>query len=125
MYLEHRLPGGFKAASEARQVLAQLHSKIPEDTLHSVIMLVNELVTNAVRHGMIGREDQVSLAVDVNPERVRIEVSNPGHTAKVLPRQPSMDEGSGWGLHIVESVSDRWGFEQEDGTLVWFEIALS
>lgn len=124
MRVEHRLRGGFKAASEARQMLSELKEHVPEDVLHSITLLVNELVTNAVRHGMIGRGEEVLLGIDVLSERLRVEVKNPGRGKQVLMREPSLDEGSGWGLQIVEMLSDRWGSDQQDGTLVWFEIDL-
>ncbi|MFP5298560.1 MAG: ATP-binding protein [Actinomycetota bacterium] len=125
MNLEHKLAGGFKAAFEARQMLAGLASHVPDDLLHTTTMLVNELVTNAVRHGMIGRGEEVTLAVDISGSRMRIEVRNPGSASEVKMRDPSLDEGSGWGLQIVETLSDRWGFEQDGGTTVWFELDLN
>lgn len=124
MHVEHKLAGGFKAASEARQILAGLAPHVPADALHTTTILVNELVTNAVRHGMIGRGGLVTLAVDLTQERLRVEVKNPGTTNEVKKRPPSLDEGSGWGLQIVEELSDRWGVEQDGGTVVWFELEL-
>jgi hypothetical protein len=30
-----------------------------------------------------------------------------------------------WGLHLLEREARRWGVRQNDGTLVWFELALT
>ena len=32
------------------------------------------------------------------------------------------DRPGGWGLALVESMSDRWGIERGDRTRVWFEL---
>jgi hypothetical protein len=40
------------------------------------------------------------------------------HRAEALP-DPA---GSGWGLALVDRLSDRWGVSREDSTCVWFEI---
>jgi hypothetical protein len=35
---------------------------------------------------------------------------------------PRSDLRGGWGLPIVETISDRWGVEQNSHACVWFEI---
>jgi len=37
--------------------------------------------------------------------------------------KPKTDVG-GWGLHLVESLSDRWGVH-DGSTHVWFELGAS
>jgi hypothetical protein len=44
----------------------------------------------------------------------------PGFQAR--PRRPDDDPGSGWGLFLVEQLSDRWGVELNGATQVWFEL---
>lgn len=97
---------------------------MPTDAFDSIVLLVNELVTNAVRHGMVGTSGEITITVETSHSMVRVEVVDSGKGAQVAPRPPSIDEGSGWGLHMVERLSDRWGFEQNATTCVWFEMDL-
>lgn len=116
--------GGFKGAAEARRSLGELAGLVPPDVFENAVFLVNELVTNAIRHGMIGAAGEIDISVDATPERLRVEVINAGRGALVQQRTPDMGEGSGWGLHLVESLSNRWGSSDDGRTLVWFEIDL-
>ena len=41
------------------------------------------------------------------------------------PRQAEATKPGGWGLFLVEKLSDRWGVARNQLTRVWFEIDLS
>ena len=84
-----------------------------------VELLTSELVTNAIRHG----RTEMLVTVDVDEERVRVEVAdrNPARPQLRVP-----DERGGRGLHLVDELSDRWGVHGgRPGKTVWFEIADS
>jgi hypothetical protein len=40
----------------------------------------------------------------------------------VADKPTDPDRSSGWGLHLVETLADRWGIERQAGTRVWFEL---
>lgn len=84
-----------------------------------VILVVAELVANAVAHG----GGPLELVLDASAGRLRIEVSD-GAPLLPAPRpshHPSLPGGHG--LFIVERVTDRWGVEQYDGgKTVWAEV---
>ena len=52
------------------------------------------------------------------PGGIRVEVSDlgPGIDADVA------EVSTGWGLRLVELLSDRWGIEDAAGGKVWFEV---
>jgi anti-sigma regulatory factor (Ser/Thr protein kinase) len=106
----------------ARQALRRLARQVPEPVLEDVRLLVSELVTNSVRHAGLGPEATIGLRVDVLPDRVRVEVSDPGPGFERDLEGPSIYQDSGWGLYLVEQVATRWGVDLDDTTLVWFEI---
>jgi anti-sigma regulatory factor (Ser/Thr protein kinase) len=81
-------------------------------------LMVSELVTNALVHGT----GAISLRIDVEPDVVRIEVSDEGEFA-VAP-SPTPGAHGGWGLRIVEQLADEWGV-QEGSTKVWFQLGRS
>jgi anti-sigma regulatory factor (Ser/Thr protein kinase) len=120
--LDVSLPGGFRAAAEARLHLEDLSSELPPEVLEDLRLLVNELVTNSVRHARVSRQDQIRLIVELDSKCVRVEVVDQGPGFEVISPTPSISQASGWGLYLVEQLADRWGVETRDGTVVWFEI---
>jgi anti-sigma regulatory factor (Ser/Thr protein kinase) len=95
------------------------------DTFGTLRLLVSELVTNSVRHGGGEQPHEIRLAVSASRERIRVEVADAGSGFKARPRRDGQDEGSGWGLHLVETLSDRWGSERNGRVCVWFELVDS
>lgn len=109
--------GGPAAAGRARRELGQLQAELDGPVLDSVRLLVTELVTNAIRHA---RAPTVELSVHLGSACVWVEVANAGGD---FPASPRSDQDSGWGLFLVDRLSDRWGVEDDPGRQrVWFEL---
>jgi anti-sigma regulatory factor (Ser/Thr protein kinase) len=75
-----------------------------------------------VRHACCGAEDALELEVSVTGQVIHVCVTDRGPGFEVAPRTPEDDPGSGWGLFLVEQLSDRWGVELNGFTQVWFEL---
>ncbi len=71
-------------------------------------------------HGRAGEDDEIELAMSWNADQVRLEVVDEGPGFQVPQHEP--DRPGGWGLALVETMSDRWGIERGDRTRVWFEL---
>ncbi len=111
-----------EAASQARAVINdELGPAVSGKVLEDATLLVSELVTNAVRHAPRAGSPEVELRLKVDPERVRVVVSDPGG-GFLAPRLPTAAESSGWGLYLVDRIADRWGVISTDRNEVWFEI---
>lgn len=90
----------------------------------TLLVLVSEIVTNAVRHSDGPREADISFrAAQAGERAVRIDVNDGGSGFEPIPRDPSIAD-RGWGLFLVERESRRWGVDASRGTRVWFEYAL-
>jgi serine/threonine-protein kinase RsbW len=112
-----------EAASQARAVVTdELGRAVSGKVVEDATLLVSELVTNAVRHAPQAGSPQVELRMKVEPERVRVVVSDPGGGFHAAPRLPTASESSGWGLYLVDRIADRWGVITKDRNEVWFEI---
>ena len=85
-------------------------------------LLVSELVTNAVRHVPAKDGDEISLVVEREGDRLRVEVADRGPGFAPQPRADTKDASSGWGLHILAKLAARWGVETDRGARVWFEL---
>ena len=114
-----------EAASRARRALEELDVPIPGPVKKDLELLVSEVVTNAVRHAGVSASDVIGLSVEVDRDRARVEVSDPGPGFQPTEATPTLFRESGWGLYLVGQLSDRWGVERTpQGTMVWLEIDL-
>lgn len=114
-----------EVALARRRMNEHLHLQgIDGEVADSAVLLVSELVTNAILHG----EPPVELRVAVAGPHVHVEVHD-ADTDSVL-HLPAMGERSrerlgGRGLGLVAALSSRWGLHtDETGKCVWFEIDL-
>jgi anti-sigma regulatory factor (Ser/Thr protein kinase) len=115
------LPGGLRAPQAARRAIEEhFAGAIERDLLASVELLTTELVSNAVRHGGAVEGSTVVLHVATAPDRLRIEVCDPGRGFD--PGVPTPYGEGGYGLFLVSEVSSRWGVSHDDGNCAWFEI---
>jgi anti-sigma regulatory factor (Ser/Thr protein kinase) len=118
--LSLRLSGGAEAATTARRALGRLRGDLDPSVMENMRLLVTELIANSVRHAS---EDQVGLKVLVTRPSVWIEVSDEGPGFEPEARVEGQDEGSGWGLFLVDRLAERWGVVRDAGqTRVWFEL---
>jgi len=117
-----RLPEGPHAVAAARRGIDPLESQVGQQMMQDMRLLVSELVTNSVRHSGHNGSTAVELEVSVTATRVLVRVTDSGPGFETSPRGPEDDPGSGWGLFLVEQISDRWGIEANGATQVWFEI---
>jgi len=119
-----RLASGPDAVCAARRGLDELEPEVGTARLNDMRLLVSELVTNSVRHARSAEGDELELEVSVTGELIHVRVTDHGPGFEASPRGPEDDPGSGWGLFLVEQLSDRWGVELNGRTQVWFEIQL-
>jgi anti-sigma regulatory factor (Ser/Thr protein kinase) len=83
-------------------------------------LAVSELMTNAITHGA----GDVNVTIRGTEDLVRMEVTDGGGgSGPVSPVEPGSSPGlGGWGLRIVEGLSESWGTRRDaKGTLVWVE----
>ena len=116
------LTAGLAAVAEARtQVRAIVGAwQVPVDA-YVAALLTSELVTNAVRHA---DSPAVTLVVSCSRGQIRVDVHD---TSSVLPEvaDAPADAESGWGLHLVASLSDEWGYYRTPaGKAVYFMLAF-
>ena len=112
-----------EVVATARHALDRLADLLPREKLEDVRLVVSELVANSVRHGGLSLNDQILLSVMVSEGSVRGRVCDPGPGFEKPPEpHPRPDLSGGWGLPIIERISDRWGVKRNNHVCVWFEI---
>ncbi len=113
------IPRDPQAPRLARRAVDGLGEAIDPDVRPDVVLLVSELISNSVKYGGTG---DLRLQIEApEPRRLRIEVVDQGSGFEPVARSRPKTEPGGWGLHLVETLADRWGVH-EGSTHVWFEI---
>ena len=115
------LPPEPSSATRAREVARQqLTGSYSADVLDAAVLVVTELVTNAILHA----RTRLRLTIEARPATVRIVVKD--STPSVLPQRMHLepDAVTGRGLALVEHLSTSWGVDVTgSGKVVWSEIA--
>ncbi len=116
----YELTTGSDAPRKGRVAIEKaLGERVERRIVELAKLVVSELITNVVLH-TDSKRVCVKLAVD---DRLRIEVRNRGRPFDPA-RAPAGGRG-GWGLPIVDELSDRWGVATGPEICVWSEIALA
>lgn len=84
-----------------------------------VVLLADELVSNALRHA--GGVSEIGISG--SPDRLRVEVIDPS-PALPVPARPASRQDHGRGLLLVQQLASAWGAEPQPsgGKAVWFEV---
>jgi PAS domain S-box-containing protein len=94
---------------------------VDPDVTGDVLVVVSELVTNAIRHGRA----PIRLAVRLTGKEIVVEVSDGEHRQPRV-RDFSTDAPSGRGLHMVDSFGAQWGVRPTGlGKSVWCAVPLT
>jgi serine/threonine-protein kinase RsbW len=117
------LPARASSATTARtEVTRGLAQRITTGALEDVRLLLTELITNALRHSNMKADDEIGVKAELSGGTVRIEVHDAGRDGPVEVRAPGALSG-GYGLFLVDRLTNRWGVDRLDGTTVWAELS--
>jgi anti-sigma regulatory factor (Ser/Thr protein kinase) len=121
--LSFTIPASPSASRDARRVVASAPNGLEDHLGRDGLLLLTELVNNAVIHGSRAPLHEISIDVLDWGTRVRVEVRDDGSGFSWCEPPSDPDRASGYGLVLVEAVADRWGIDTStDRTCVWFEL---
>ena len=128
MPIERRmtLPATAKSAGMARRRLRWLDDLLGVARAQDVRLAISELIANVIRHGEIGPDQDLVLDVRATPAILTVRLRQPtqARDGRLPQAAPAALPEGGWGLMIVERLTDRWGIEPGPPGEVWFEIDL-
>ena len=113
--LDTTLPRSTDSIATARRLVNEHSSTLTSQERRDAVLMVSELVTNAVVYGI----GTISLRINVQADALRIEVSD--HCNVALAPTPTPGADGGWGLAVVDQLAIDWGV-LEGRTTVWFTI---
>ena len=112
-----------ESAAAARRMLDPLGEHLRDDVVETAKLLVTEVVANSVVHGE--RTGPIRVQVDAELETLRVLVTDQGSAFEPAVALPTSGSSAGWGLFLVDTLSDRWGVRPSDRDVtVWFELDL-
>jgi anti-sigma regulatory factor (Ser/Thr protein kinase) len=115
------LPVEPESARRAREQLKPFRSALDDTSFVDLCLLVDELVVEAL-HGEESSEGPIELRAELDGDRVKVAVAE-GHGAYRLPSRRPEPGDPGFGLHLVQRLSERWGMRRERGkATVWLEL---
>jgi serine/threonine-protein kinase RsbW len=123
--IDVRLALDVQAPAAARSVVADsLGDLVVASVLDTAQLLVSELVTNSVRHSGAPAGAGVIVRVELTTDMVGLHVEDPGRGGAIAPHPPDSETGGGFGLNLVQTLSERWGVERvaQGGTRVWAQL---
>lgn len=116
---------------EVRDLIRRQEPPVSDDVLQSLLLILSELVTNAVRHAaVLSPEVGVEVSLAGGWLRVAVEDSHP-YRPKALEAEPLMGHTSGRGLLLVKAITDEAGgicdVEQtvSGGKVIWAALPLT
>jgi anti-sigma regulatory factor (Ser/Thr protein kinase) len=91
---------------------------VADGTCDAVVLMVSELVTNAVEHA----RSRVELVLAVDPTAVHVEVHD-GNASLPAIRHADTGAVNGRGMAIVDELAANWGVRPVGrGKTVWFDV---
>ncbi|MCU1590014.1 MAG: protein serine phosphatase with GAF(s) sensor(s) [Frankiales bacterium] len=113
-------PTGRSAAAARRTVESVLGEAELTDLLDEALLLVTELVTNAVVHA--GTDIELHLATSTGGLRVEVVDRSPGSLPVIRPAPAETREG-GRGVFLLDALATEWGTRHfGEGKSVWFQL---
>ncbi|MER5418280.1 ATP-binding protein [Streptosporangium roseum] len=101
--------------------------RLAPPALDDVLLLLSEVVTNAVAHSDSGRTAGGRVTVHLTHDLgvVHVEVTDDGSTTSTpAVHVPDADSDGGRGLWLVDLLATAWGSHHDDeaGRSVWFQV---
>ncbi|MFF5708937.1 ATP-binding protein [Streptomyces sp. NPDC012756] len=108
-----------RARRWARSRIARSGIGDDEPLAETLVLLISELVTNAVVHTGCPAVLRMLFAAEGG---VRVEVADTSDRPP-QPRHAQGDDTNGRGLELVDGLADRWGWQPEGaGKSIWCEL---
>lgn len=93
---------------------------VPQHVVDDARLVVTQLLGNALRHAKPNVDGCLVLTVEVQPDAVRLAVSDGGTTSLPTLLRPPEEAGSGRGLGILGTLTREWGvLDDVDGSTVF------
>ncbi len=117
------LPGTADSAGAARQLARQLLGD-GDPSVETVMLVVSELVTNAIVHTHSGAPGgTITVALCPGPAGTLVQVRDDGGTSEPCLATAGGEGEHGYGLLLVDTLAESWGtLPSPDGRITWCRV---
>jgi hypothetical protein len=116
------LPAEPGACREVRRHLVGMRERLPVTPFTDVLIVADELVTQAV---LAGPSPSATIVVEVEADESELSVAVEDSADSERPAAPAAIAQDRLGLVLVNELADRWGIERRGGTTrSWAAFAL-
>lgn len=110
-----------KSAPRVRAAISRLRPHAHASSFDDVVLLVSELVCDALATEPLPNDAVMTLEADVLDGSTWVMARFDGLALPLSADKPKPME-SGWGVYLVQTLASRWGAgRSSDSTYVWFE----
>ena len=111
-----------ESAGRARRCLTTFRSSLDETSFVDLCLLVDELIVEAIRAGNGETVGPIELRAEGDGDHVRVVIAEGGGAYRLPSRRPEPGD-PGFGMALVQRLSDRWGMRRDRGrATVWLEL---
>ncbi|MBA2696843.1 MAG: ATP-binding protein [Actinobacteria bacterium] len=106
--------------------LTDVRGRLSEERTRDAILVLSELVSNALRHARPLSDGNVRVMWRLQGDSVEVAVTDGGSSTR--PREDAFSPSAlgGRGLAIVNKISVEWGVQEMDSeTTVWAALGVS
>jgi len=116
------LPVEPESSRRAREELQRFRRFLDEMSFMDLRLVVSELVAEALRAAADPLGMNIELHAELRRGRIRVEIADGGNAYQLPSRRPGPGE-AGFGLHLMQSLANRWGIRRQAAkATVWLEI---
>jgi serine/threonine-protein kinase RsbW len=90
--------------------------------LEQLVLMVSEVVSNAVRHGSPEADGNIGLRLEGDQDALRVVVTDGGEDFAFDLGSVEGARIGHFGLLFVDRLADRWGLALDGKTAVWLEV---
>jgi anti-sigma regulatory factor (Ser/Thr protein kinase) len=99
---------------------------IPEDDRDDAVLVLSELVSNAVKHAAPLPSGEVRVGWSIRADVLHLEITDGGALTRPKAMVAAVSALGGRGLDIVRTVCRQWGVTEEpDAVTVWADVPRS
>lgn len=112
-----------------RGLIADQHVPLDEDLLQGLLLIVSELVTNAVKHAAV-LSPEIAVEIAVGPDWIRVAVED-NHPYRPKALENDHASTGGRGLLLVKAITDEAGGSYDvaqtptGGKVIWAALPLT
>jgi anti-sigma regulatory factor (Ser/Thr protein kinase) len=118
-----RFPANVDASRLARRALdGWVNDLVGPQRGDDLRLLATELISNVVRHGDVSEGEDILLDVETSESSVTVIVGQPTSVERVAMRSGEESREGGFGLQLVDRLSDEWDVHQGTPGSVWFGV---